>query len=112
MSGAYITILRGRITFPSLFVMGTLYFCIKSIYDTLFVYINKNIHDFFLLLFLPSDGILDSIDCLHIMLTTIQPSWLKMCVSEILLQDYDDCLVLSQYKAKAKESLSLEKLVS
>ena len=72
----------------------------------------KSIHDIVLLIFLPSDGILDSIDCLHIMLTTIQPSWLKMCVSEILLQDYDDCLVLSQYKTKAKESLSLEKLVS
>ncbi|XP_072044649.1 SMC5-SMC6 complex localization factor protein 1-like [Amphiura filiformis] len=57
------------------------------------------------------DGVLDNSECIHIMLTALEPNWLKMCVSEILLQDYDDCLVLSQYKNKATESLSLEKLV-
>ena len=62
----------------------------------------------------PSADLLDNVDSIHIMLTTLEPSWLKLRVTEILLQEYDDCLVLPQFKNKeaTTQVLTLEKMVS
>lgn len=51
-------------------------------------------------------------DGLRVLLQSLQPTWLKVQILDIMLSSYNDCLVPAQCKSLLAGELSLEKIVS